>query len=106
MGVVVSGARVLAGGIGVVAVAVGRTGVEVACTGSDVGVAGAGAGVRVQAVAARMIPIATSKSPNLFPLIVKPPYFMWRASWERPPPAQKAALHYHIPKPVSWAIQE
>jgi len=74
LGVAVGGTGVLVGGIGVVAVAVGGTGVRVACTGSDVGVACAGAGVRVQAVAARMIPNATSKGHSLFLFIVKPPF--------------------------------
>ncbi len=83
MGVAVEGTGVLVGGIGVVAVAVGGTGVEIACTGSDVGVACtgfdvgvacAGVAVRLQAVVARMIPIATSKRPSLFLLIVKPPF--------------------------------
>ena len=68
LGVAVGGTGVLVGSIGV---AVGGTGVGVACTGFDVGVACAGAAVRVQAVAARMIPSATSKSPSLFPFINK-----------------------------------
>ena len=53
-----------------------------------------------------MIPIATTKSPSLFLLIVEPPFRVAGKLGKAIPLAQEAALCYHIPKPISWAIQE
>lgn len=74
MGVEVgSGVGVSVGGIGV-GVSVSGIGVVVASTGLGVGVASTAVGAGAHVVSSKIITSITSKSHNLFLLIVKPPY--------------------------------
>ena len=105
MGVAVAGTAVLVDGIGMVAVVVGGAEVGVACTGSGVGVTCRGAARRVQAVAARTIPSAISKSHSLSSLIAKPPFGV-AGTLSKAAPLPRNGIVPSFLQPILWVVQE